>query len=226
MQIQSVVVLVLNALAAGTAEQVKGTPVQKVITMMNEMLAKGKAEKEAETKIFNEYAEWVDDKSRETGFEIKTLKTQIEEFTAAAELADADIAELSEKIAELDGQIATWEADQKSATAVRDSENAEYQKISKDYKESLDALARAISVLESKAVDAPQAEMLLQKMSKENPALRRVVAVFLEESESTRTEESLRGAPAVAAYESSSGKIIKMLEKLKKKVQEGIGRGR
>jgi len=222
MQIQSVVVLVLNALAAGTAEQVKGTPVQKVITMMNEMLAKGKAEKEAETKIFNEYAEWVDDKSRETGFEIKTLKTQIEEFTAAAELADADIAELSEKIAELDGQIATWEADQKSATAVRDSENAEYQKISKDYKESLDALARAISVLESKAVDAPQAEMLLQKMSKENPALRRVVAVFLEESESTRTEESLRGAPAVAAYESSSGKIIKMLEKLKKKFKKEL----
>merc|ERR1719301_327059 len=85
--------------AHAAALQQKGTPVQKVIEMMSEMLAKGKAEKEAETKIFEEYAEWVDDKSRETGFEIKTLKTQIEEFTAEAEKADSDVAELSAKIA-------------------------------------------------------------------------------------------------------------------------------
>merc|ERR1719161_2082384 len=159
------------------------------------MKAKGAAEKAKETKIFNEYAEWVDDKSRETGFEIKTLKTQIEEFTAAAELADADIAELSEKIAELDGQIATWEADQKSATAVRDSENAEYEKISKDYKESLDALDRAISVLESKDVDTPQAMMLMQKMAKTSVAMRRVMVAFVEMS--SRTDEAAKdeGAP-------------------------------
>jgi hypothetical protein len=185
--------------------------------MMNEMLVKGKAEKEAEIKIYDEYAEWVSDKTRESNFEIKTLKSQIEEFTAAAELADSDVADLTAKIAELDGQIAAWEADQKAATAVRDEEHAEYLKISKDYSESLDALERAITVLSAQDYDRAQAEMLLQKMSKTNPAMRRVMVALLEES--SRTEEAAHqpGAPAVAAYEFQSSKIITMLEKLKKK---------
>merc|ERR1719240_162378 len=188
----SVLVAVLAALAIpapAAAVQTKGTPVQKVIEMMNEMLAKGKAEKEKETKIFDEYAEWVDDKSRETNFEIKTAKTQIEEFTAAAELADSDVADLTAKIAELDGDIAAWEADQKAATEVRESEHAEYLKISKDYSESLDALERAISVLSSQDYDRAQAEMLLQKMSKTNPAMRRVMVALLEESSRTQEEQ-------------------------------------
>jgi len=217
MQTQFLLVLALCTPSSGVAEQVKGTPVQKVLEMMNEMLAKGKAEKEAEMKIYKEYAEWVSDKERETGFEIKTAKTEIEEFTAAAELADSDVADLTAKIAELDGEIGAWEADQKAATAVRDSEHAEYLKISKDYSESLDALERAISVLSSQDYDRAQAEMLLQKMSKTNPAMRRVMVGLLEVS--SRTEEASHGsgAPAVAAYEFQSGGIIEMLEKLKKK---------
>jgi len=217
MKIQVLALLCLLCATPGIAEQVKGTPVQKVIEMMNEMLMKGKAEKEKETKIYEEYAEWVDDKTRETKFEMKTLKANIEEYTAAAELADSDIAELDEKLAALDADIAAWEGDQKKATAVREEENAEYEKISKDYKESLDALDRAISVLESKDVDTPQAMMLMQKMAKTSVAMRRVMVAFLEMSSHTDESAKDEGAPAVAAYESGLGKIIKMLEKLKKK---------
>merc|ERR1719235_3004925 len=114
----------LLALLAGQADasgyqmKAKGTPVQKVIEMMNEMLAKGKSEKEAEIKMMDEYTEWVDDTTRETGFSIKTAKKSIEELTAEAEKADADVAELSEKIEVLEGQIAGWEADEKAATAL------------------------------------------------------------------------------------------------------------
>merc|ERR1719158_694670 len=196
----------LALLVPVSAMQQKGTPVQKVIEMMNEMLAKGKAEKEAETKIYEEYAEWVDDKTRETGFEIKTLKSQIEEFTAAAELADSDVADLTAKIAELDGQIGAWEADQKAATAVRDEEHAEYLKISKDYSESLDALERAITVLSSQDYDRAQAEMLLQKMSKTSSAMRRVMVALLEESSRTQEEQDQEelGAPSAAAYKFQS----------------------
>jgi len=219
MQIRFLFVLASCISTSGVAEQVKGTPVQKVIEMMNEMLAKGKAEKEAETKIYNEYKEWVSDKTRETGFEIKTAKSEIEEFTAAAELADSDVADLTAKIEELDGQIGAWEADQKAATAVRDSEHAEYLKISKDYSESLDALERAISVLSSQDYDRAQAEMLLQKMSKTSSAMRRVMVALLEESSRTQEEQDQEelGAPSAAAYKFQSGKIIDMLEKLKKK---------
>merc|ERR1719201_1152988 len=130
---------------------------------MNEMKAKGEAEKAKEAKVYEEYKEWVDDTEQETGFEIKTLKAQIEEQTAAAEKADADVAELSEKIAELDGLIGGWEADQKAATDVRNGEHAEFLKVQQDYSESLDAIDKAIVVLESQSAATPQAEMLLQK---------------------------------------------------------------
>merc|ERR1719335_423284 len=210
----TVILALLAALTSpAAATETKGTPVQKVIEMMNEMLAKGKAEKEAETKLFNEYAEWVDDESRETGFTIKTAKADIEELTAEAEKADADVADLTEKIAELDGQIAGWEADQKAATELRESEKAEYLKVSTDYGESVDALDRAINVLEKQAYARPQAEMLLQKMAVNVPGMQRVLAAFLEmksnEKDSLRGSQS--GGPAVAAYEFQSGGIIEML---------------
>merc|ERR1719335_727980 len=212
-----ILALLMGLGAPSLAAEEKGTPVQKVLEMMNEMLAKGKAEKEAETKIFEQYTEWVDDESKETGSAIKTAKADIEELTAEAEKADADVADLSEKIAELDAQIAAWEADQKAATELRDSEKAEYLKVSTDYGESLDALDRAINVLEKQAYARPQAEMLLQKMAVNVRGMERVLAAFLEMK--SKADDSLRGsgAPAVAAYEFQSGGIIEMLEKLKKK---------
>merc|ERR1719399_2489817 len=102
----TIFVVYLSSISHGAALQGKGTPVQKVIEMMNEMLAKGKSEKEAEAKMFAEYEEWVDDETRKIGFEIKTLNSQIEELNAEIEKADADVAELTEKIAALDEEIA------------------------------------------------------------------------------------------------------------------------
>merc|ERR1719335_704330 len=196
----TVILALLAALTSpAAATESQGTPVQKVIEMMDEMLAKGKAEKEAETKLFEEYAEWVDDESRETGFTIKTAKADIEELTAEAEKADADVADLTEKIAELDGQIAGWEADQKAATELRESEKAEYLKVSTDYGESVDALDRAINVLSKQNYARPQAEMLLQKMAVNAPAMQRVLALL---EIQTNDKDSQHGGPAVAAYES------------------------
>jgi hypothetical protein len=221
--------LVLASLSAHSHAanlQTKGTPVQKVIEMMNEMLAKGKAEKEAEAKMFDDYEEWVEDEARKTGFEIKTLKASIEELTTEAEKADADVANLAKRISELDGEIAAWEADQKAATELRDQEHAEYNKISTDYGESVDALSRAIEVLESKSAATPQAaEMLLQKMAVRTRTGRRVLAAFLEEQASmARAQEAANqeGAPAAAAYDFQSGKIVGMLEKLQKKFKKEL----
>jgi hypothetical protein len=227
---KSMLICVLVASLVATSDaytlQAKGTPVQKVIEMMNEMLAKGQSEKEAEAKMFAEYEEWADDEARKTGFEIKTLNSKIEELTAEAEKADADVADLTAKIEELDGEIAAWEADAKEATALRDEEHAEYVKISTDYGESVDALGRAIEVLESKSASTPQAaEMLLQKMAVHSRGARRALASFLEEQASaTRLQDSSNelGAPAVAAYEFQSGKIVAMLEKLEKKFKQEL----
>merc|ERR1712151_1418228 len=51
-------------------------------------------------------------------------------------------------------------------------------------------------------------------MSVDKPGLRRVLAAFIDESQ---TQESSRGGPEVAAYEFQSSGIVELLEKFLKK---------
>merc|ERR1719395_350476 len=81
------------------------TPVQKVLTMMSEMKAKGENMMKEEASTYASYKEWVADTSRELGFEIKTAKSDIEKYLAAAAKADSDVAELGKAIDKLEGEL-------------------------------------------------------------------------------------------------------------------------
>jgi chromosome segregation ATPase len=182
--------------------------------MMTEMKAKGESMMEKEAKTYATYKEWVSDTSRELGFEIKTAKSDIEKYLAAAAKADSDVSKLRAEIKKLEGELAATEGEKKEATDIRNSQHAEYVKISTDYSESVDALERAIQTMESKNYDVPQAEAFLQRMAVAKPGMRRVLAAFIQE---TQNQETTRGGPAVAAYEFQSGGIVELLEKFLKK---------
>merc|ERR1719281_1257580 len=128
---------VLTLLGAASSNAAAVTPVQKVLEMMAEMKAKGIKSMEEEQKVFKEYGEWVDDESWKLETSIKTAKAEIAELAAFIE-------ESSNKIEELDAEIAALEGDMKKATAIRDTEKSEYLVVSADYQESLDAIDRAI----------------------------------------------------------------------------------
>merc|ERR1719428_548694 len=193
------------------------TPVQKVLEMMEEMVAKGQTAMEEEAKVFKEYSEWVDDETFKFESEIKTEKAEIDDLVAFIEESSNTIEGLAADIEELEAEIATLEADKKAATAIREKEKAEYLVVSADYKESLAAIAQAIQVLEAQPKSTAQAMMLLQRMAVTVPGMRRVLGAFLQER-----SEVQRGAPAVAAYENQSGGIIEMLEGLQSKFQEEL----
>jgi len=195
----------------GHAIRTQITPVQKVLQALQEMKAKAEASMDDEQKIFHEYTSWVDDRTTDLGFEIKTGESNIEKLTAFIEKSDNKVAELATAIGKLEDDIARLEAEKKDATVVRDTEHAEYVKVSTDYAESVDALERAIQILTSQAYDRPQAEMLLQQMAKTTPGMTRVLAAFLQQ------KASQDGAPAVDAYEFQSQNIIDLLEGLEKK---------
>jgi len=178
---------------------------------LQEMKTKAETSMDDEQKIFHEYTQWVDDRTTDLGFEIKTGESTIEELIAFIEKSDAKVAELAKAIGKLEDEIARMEGEKKDATVVRDKEHAEYVKVSTDYAESVDALERAIQVLTSQAYDRPQAEMLLQQMAKTTPGMSRVLAAFLQQ------KEKQDGAPAVDAYEFQSQNIIDLLEALEKK---------
>merc|ERR1719159_1191146 len=174
-----------------------------------------------EKMIFEDYEEWVDDQTILTNQEITTAKTLIDKLTAEIDKATSDITNLNADIDELDGEIAAWEKDQKAATELRSSENAEYMKVQADYSESIDAIARAIMVLGQQNVDYKQAAALLEETSAVLPRARQVLHALIQEN-SIHQKASSDGAPAVAAYEFQSGGIIEMLKKLKKKFKEEL----
>lgn len=189
------------------------TPVQKVLTMMNEMKSKGDAMMATEAKTYATYKEWVSDTSRELGFEIKTAKSDIEKYLAAAAKADSDVATLSGEISKLEGELASTQGEKKEATDIRNSQHAEYVTLSTDYGESVDALERAIQTMEARNYNVPEAEALLQREAVAKPGMRRVLAAFMQETQ----QEAAKGGPAVSAYEFQSGGIVALLEKLLKK---------
>merc|ERR1712008_648151 len=123
------------------------TPVQKVLQALAEMKTKAEAAMDEEQQILHEYTSWVDDRTTDLGFEIKTGESTIEELIAFIEKSENKVAELATAIGKLEDDIARLEGEKKDATAVRDKEHAEYVKVSTDYVESVDALERAIQTM-------------------------------------------------------------------------------
>merc|ERR1719305_2184041 len=204
------VFLVLGvAEAKGLAEV---TPVQKVIELMNGMLAKGKSEKHDEQVQFAAYKQFCDDttveKKRaiaEANEQIDVLKADIEKYTATA-------AKLSKEIAEHEEDISVWNGDVKAATKVREIEKADYDATHTDYSESVDALQRAIAVLKKQSHDRKQASLIQLKKLKLIPDdAKKVIDIFLQQD----PDEGLAvSAPEANAYEFQSGGVVEMLEKL------------
>ena len=159
---------IVAAFAAATplVRSSKITPVQKVLDMMGGMKAKGEQAMEDEAKLMATYTEWVSDETTRLGFNMKTANSDIEKLTAFIEKADNDVAQLGQAIGELDDLIAQKEGEKQAATDLRNSEHAEYVKVSTDLGESVDALGRAITTLENEQGATPQAMMLIQKMAK------------------------------------------------------------
>merc|ERR1719162_1456859 len=185
--------------------------------MLSEMKAKGELMLQEEGKTYAAYSEWVSDQERKLGFEIKTANSDIEKLLAAIAEADSSVKKLGDQIKETDGEISTAEQEKQAATELRTKQHAEYVEISTDYSESVDALSRAIQTMQSKNYDVSQAMMLMQTMASTKPAMRRVLAAFLQDK-----EEKAQGGPAVAAYEFQSGGIIALLEKFSKKFKDEL----
>merc|ERR1740127_38672 len=108
---------VFLCLALSVAQAADVTPIQKVIEMMDGMLAKGKKEKHEEEVEFAKYHEWCNQVRDEKTNSIAEATAQIEELAAAIDKAESDAEVLSEEIADLEKETAKLEADADSATA-------------------------------------------------------------------------------------------------------------
>merc|ERR1719277_2627041 len=189
------------------------TPVQKVIQLMEGMLAKGKAEKHDEQVQFAAYKQFCDDTTVEKKRAIAEANEKIEQLKADIEKYMATAARLTKEIADHDEDISVWKGDQKAATNVRAIEKADYDAMHQDYSESVDALERAVAVLKKQAYDRKQASFTqvtaLQKLSLIPESAKRAIDAFVQENDPLEVS-----APEAYGYEFQSHGIIEMLEKL------------
>merc|ERR1719399_2105968 len=185
--------------------------------MMQDMAAKGLAAKEAEKIQHTEYMKWCVDTTRTKKYAIRDGNLAIEKFGAAAEKADADIARLTDEIAELNAQIAAWSADKQAATHVRNTEQADFEKVHTDLSDSIDAMSRALSVLASRASGAI-GNAFLQKLTATMPAkARSAVQAYLQQDSELR---GITGEEAGDAYQFHTSGIQDMVNNLKDKMSD------
>jgi uncharacterized protein YoxC len=186
------------------------TPIQKVLTLMEEMKAKGIAAKQDEETKFSAFSQWCQNTKAAKTDEIAAGNQKMEALSATIEKARVLIKKLTERILELEEDVGRWNKDKASATTVRDAERADFTATVTDYTESIDAVAGAINVLKKQTADKAQAALIQVRSLRLVPAAsKKALTSFLQQD-----PELAYAAPEANAYEFQSGGVVEMLEKL------------
>jgi len=229
--------ILLLCVAHVSAVQDSVTPVQKVIEMLNDMMAKGKKEKQDETVRFTTFKSFCGNTEKSKTKAIKKAGEDIETLTASIEKADADVLTLGNTVAELDANLAQMTADLEKATEEREAENKEYEATHSEYVAAVAAVQRAIELIKSgigaRAKEFAQVSALLQVhdsilSDSQREALDKYLSnpnahhesSLLQDAEEYGYSADLPAAPEAHAYESSSGGVLDILEKLGDKFQD------
>merc|ERR1719197_1507951 len=98
-------------LVLGVASASEVTPIQKVLTLMEEMKAKGIKEKQAEEVRFSAFSQWCENTKKTKTDEINAGNQKIESLNAGIEKARVLIEKLTDRIQELDEDVGRWNKD-------------------------------------------------------------------------------------------------------------------
>merc|ERR1719482_1982137 len=101
--------VVAGAVVVSVASANEGSPIAKVIQMVSDLETKIIGEGEECQKTYEEFAEWCEETSKNTQFEIKTGKNEVASLKATIEEDTANINEQDSTIETLAGEIATDE---------------------------------------------------------------------------------------------------------------------
>jgi len=177
-----------------------------------------------------EFAEMCEERSKNLQFEIKTGKGEVAELKAAIDEETAIAASLDTKVEELTASIATDEADLEAATKIREKESADFMAEEKELSEVIDALQRAIGILEKEMAKhgasmmqlknagslAKTLQLLVDASSLTSADAKGIAALVQTQQSSDDTET---GAPDPAVYKGQSGGIIDTLGDLLEKAE-------
>jgi len=206
-------------------------PIAKVLQMIGDLQGKIISEGNDAQKVYDEFSEFCEDRSRELAHEIKTGKAAVKDLEATIENEVAKASSLNAKIEELSGAIATDEADLKAATTIRAKENTAFVAEEKELVDVIGTVERAIGILEKELAKSGGASMM-QLQSAQTVAQTLAVMVdatslssadaskltaLLQNSQASEDETDSLGAPAAAVYKGKSGGIVETMQDLYEK---------
>merc|ERR1719311_824299 len=99
------VVLPAAVMANAAVTAADTNPIEKVIEMLGDLQQKIIGEGKAAQAVYDEFAEWCEEESKNLQFEIKTGKAEAEELNAVIEKAKSDISGFDEKIEALSSEL-------------------------------------------------------------------------------------------------------------------------
>jgi DNA repair exonuclease SbcCD ATPase subunit len=220
---------------AWSSQSTDVTPIEKVISMLGDLETKIIGEGKDAQKVYDEYSEFCEDRSRNVGFEIKTGKAEVKELEATIAKETAMAESLTAKIEDLSSAISVDEADLKAATEIRAKELAAFEAEQKELLDVIDTLERAISILEKEmsksgasmmqlksANSVAQALSIMVEAASINSASASKLSAFIQNSE----DDEDVGAPAAAVYKGHSGGIIGTLQDLFEKAESQLEKAR
>jgi len=208
---------ILLLAAKAIADDSSVSPVQKVIQMLNDMKAKGEAEKQDEMVQFATYKQFCQSTSAEKNRAIADGKDAIEQYKAEIAKAGADVLTLTKEIAGLTEDIDGWKAEKDEAQAIRDKDHADFEIVHADYTAAMDAVDRALQVLKTSPGQFLQVRQSLLQL--QSVHVKSSIMEYLNKNNEPEAESLLElgSKQQPKTYESSSGGVIDMVKKLGKK---------
>jgi hypothetical protein len=218
--------LLLAAGALAPARANDASPIGKVLQLIGDLQSKIIGEGEKSQKVYEEFSEWCEERSKNLAYDIKTGKSEVTALKATISEEAAMIASLTTKAEQLASDIATDEADLKASTFIREKESADFAAEKAELMDIIDTLERAIGLLEKHSAS------MLQLKSAKNVADAldiMVGASMFSQADAKRLTALVQGseedggdnmgAPSAAVYEGHSGGIVATLTDLLEKAQ-------
>jgi hypothetical protein len=204
-----------------------GGPMSKVFEMLADLQGKLLKEGEEAQKVYEEFTEWCQDRSKNVEEEIRTGKAEVEGLSATIEKESAKISASDTKVEELSGSIASDEADLKAATEMRASEAGDFVAEEKETIEVIGTLQRVVAVLSREKAKGSAALMQLkgvQDIAQAMDAMVRASVIssadasrltaLVQSSQESQDNDAALSAPDPVAYKSHSDGILATLEDL------------
>lgn len=198
------------------------SPVQKVITLLEQMAAKVESDMQEQTAAFQEYARYCDVEANAKTHSIADSKQSLETFSAGIMDAEAVIEVEDAKIQEASGAISDAEKELKTSQAIRANEHKDFLASETELVETVDSLGRAATVLKKSLSLAQMNKATKQRVLNAVQSLGQIVeASFVTHEQKSRIEAFLQ-AHDQSSEDSDEGFSIKAIQPEDKPSSTGI----